>query len=210
MFSNFSPSVLCAFTASKSNVVVVIYIYVDVSQAVDLTLLVAPSHCQWPPPPPPPFPEALSATTTIPIPSGASNYLSAGPAQSHPRTLSSTVRVLRPLPLCRPSMNTHPLNIHPHLHSRLNTYQRESGSPHPAFLTHQVQTTHAPTTHLPPRAHQSITMPIPELHNDSHVSRGFHPGYAFQAPISHFQSHSGMLEAPQIPQAVDRRRNRAY
>ncbi|KAH9046317.1 hypothetical protein EDB83DRAFT_2523323 [Lactarius deliciosus] len=27
--------------------------------------------------------------------------------------------------LCCPRMNTHPLNIHPHIHPRLNTYQNQ-------------------------------------------------------------------------------------
>ncbi|KAH9169664.1 hypothetical protein EDB89DRAFT_1448241 [Lactarius sanguifluus] len=49
-------------------------------------------------------------------------------------------------------------------------------------------------------------MPIPELHNDTHVAPGLHPGYALQAPsITHSQSHPGMLGAHHTP--VDRHRN---
>ncbi|KAH9046316.1 hypothetical protein EDB83DRAFT_1536688 [Lactarius deliciosus] len=49
-------------------------------------------------------------------------------------------------------------------------------------------------------------MPIPELHNNTHVAPGLHPD-TLQAPsITHSQSHPGMLEAHHIP--VDRHRNR--
>ncbi|KAH9025123.1 hypothetical protein EDB85DRAFT_1985020 [Lactarius pseudohatsudake] len=49
-------------------------------------------------------------------------------------------------------------------------------------------------------------MPIPELHNNTHIAPGLNPGYALQPPsITHSQSHPGMLEAHHIP--VDRHRN---
>lgn len=98
-----------------------------------------------------------------------------------------------------------------------------SGRPHPAaFPTPQLQSTHAPNTHLgtrlgPPResysapsdpqssrVHRSVTMPtaggLPS--NGRQVSQGHYPSHGFQAPIiSPSQSHSG-------PPA-NHRRNRA-
>ncbi|KAH9005406.1 hypothetical protein EDB86DRAFT_2877893 [Lactarius hatsudake] len=156
-------------------------------------------------PPPPPFPQAPSAPTSIPTPSVASNYLSAGHAQGygrHPQTPSPGT-TSPPLP----SQLEYSPPQHPSAYPLASHYTSEPGRSHPAFPTHQVQT-HVPPTHtdLPSRAHRSVTMPIPELHNNTHVAPGLHPGYALQAPsITHSQSHPGMLEAHHIP--VDHHRN---
>ncbi|KAH9005412.1 hypothetical protein EDB86DRAFT_2877916 [Lactarius hatsudake] len=156
-------------------------------------------------PPPPPSPQPPSAPTSIPTPSVASSYLSVGHAQDYGRHPLTTSPGTTSSPLL-PQYEYSPPQ-HPSAYPLASQYISEPGRPHPAFPTHQVQT-HVPPTHtdLPSRTHRSVTMPIPELHNNTHVAPGLHPGYALQAPsITHSQSHHGMLEAHHIP--VDRHRN---
>ncbi|KAI9443917.1 hypothetical protein H4582DRAFT_1917754 [Lactarius indigo] len=196
-----------ALRPSKNPEMLDIYTYssekLDVSQVVDLTLSMTSSHR----PPPPTFPQPPSAPTSFPTPSVASDYLSAGPVQGyrdgrHPR-IPNTRATSSPLP---PQYEYSPPQ-HQSAYPPASQYISESARSHPAFPTHQVQT-HAPPNHsdLPPRAHRSVTMPIPELHNDTNVDPGLPPSYTLQAPsISHTQSYPGMSGAPQIP--VDRHRH---
>ncbi|KAH9054545.1 hypothetical protein EDB87DRAFT_1646752, partial [Lactarius vividus] len=143
-----------------------------------------------------------SAPTSIPTPSVASSYLSAGHAEGYgrqPRTPTTS----SPLP----SQYEYSSPQNPATYPPPSQYISEPGRSHPAFPTDQLQTHASPThTDLPSRAHRGVTMPVPELHNNTNVAPGLHPDYPLQAPsITHSQSYPGMLGAHHIP--IDRHRD---